>query len=66
MEDERRDAAKAVQADQLTFLRQLQEQREAQSKAQETSAAEAAELRRIVEKQGRIINALHALRGDPP
>lgn len=69
MEDEVRGAAQAAHADQLSFLhrflesvlRQLQEQQEAQAKAQKESAAEAAELRKIVEKQGRIIEALHAL-----
>lgn len=55
MEDEVRGAAQAAHADQLSLfhrlvesvLRQLQEQQEAQAKAQRESVAEAAELRKI-------------------
>jgi hypothetical protein len=69
MGDEVREAAQASRADQLSFLhrlvesvlRQLQEQQETQAKAQKESAVEAAELRKVVEKQGRIIDALYAL-----
>jgi hypothetical protein len=76
MEDEGRKAAGVVQADQLTFLRnlvesvlrQLQKQEEIQKALAEASALETAELRKLVEKQNnemkvqsRKIEALHAL-----
>lgn len=69
LEGELREDAQAAHADRLSFLqrpvesvlRQLHEQQEAQAKAQKVSAAKAAEPRKIVEKQGRIIDALNAL-----
>lgn len=65
MESEVRSVAEATQSDQLTFLRSLVESilRQLQDQQAESreSRNELQEMRKIVEKQNRTIEALHAL-----